>query len=115
MSSNKALDDLEDRYLALEFARLKKLRGSRSMVITQPAAKASANSSWQYRATVLKNGKTLYEIRTGSGDWTELPKDRKDWPADVRRLEEIYETVNKKRINAGRMISNSVSGGLKVS
>jgi hypothetical protein len=116
-TTKEKLDQIEWGIWDVEFERLKKQHASSSMVFTQPkpAARASANSSWQYRVTTLKNGQALYELRTGSGDWSALPKDRTLWPADVRKLEETYETAQKKRVSGGRMISASVSGGLKVS
>jgi hypothetical protein len=112
--SNK-LTELEDRVFDLEFKELKKLvQNTRRFLITPKAsAKPEISPVGLTISSKRRAGNTSYSVRYASGAVTNLPSDRKSWPADIRAMVEKIEVMDKQRMVGGRMIS-SAGGSCKI-
>lgn len=107
--SENELNMLEEKVLDLEFKELEKqFADTRRFLITpKTPAKIPQKSSMELSIT-RRSGKTVYSMRSASGDRTVLSADRKNWPSDIRELVERIEEIDKKRMQNGRMISVAV-------
>jgi hypothetical protein len=102
------IDKLEDKLLDLEFQDLKKriAQSRRSWVQLPVSTKPKpAGGSREIMRMKTVAGQRIYEMRSGS-TWKPLPKDRAQWPREIREIEDRIDKIDAKRTHGGRIISN---------
>ena len=97
------LEELESKIFDLEFAQLKKLAAKTMPKLrSKPTPKSAEVSGSLTLYSTRIGGKRVYRL----GDKI-LPNDRRVWPAEIREMADLADTVDKGRLHGGRMISET--------